>query len=366
MTLDESLSPLDCLAIDAIRYSLSDEEIEAASRPPYPTPASLAPFQEAVQTALRARLAHGPDPFCTTRLYESAARFSVRAPYDVDSRFGFNVSDAICMLLAGGLIPVATAQRAIRASASGLTPRFLQRAIVYRLLADGDLPAAIEAAASPNFDQEQWVGWRAIGEYHAARADALAFLSLWPKYESRQKRDWIDDMRRQLVDTVSRTHNWRDALALTRDKRIGAKGHIHGMAYVALRPLAKQATVPELDHLLATAPELARLEALGALARLQLLVDAMRASTPRTPADDPPNLDAVLTRIIAVDPTASKQQSQHRDWLLMDCWPLIGNAATLKRVRAAIRAPVYKRELSALARDVAPVLPRGDAEADGV
>jgi len=359
MTSDP-LSPLDDLAIAAIGYSPSDEEIEAASQPPYPTPAAFVPFQEAVRAALHARVARGPDPFCTTRLYEPAARFSVRAPYDVNSHLGFNVSDAICILLAGGLIPVATAQRAIRASASKLVQGFLQRATVYRLLADGDLSAAMEAAASPNFDQEQWVGWRAIGEYHAARADAFAFLSLWPKYEARQEREWVDNMRRQLVDAVSRTYGWRDALALTRDKRIGVKGHVHGMAYVALRPLTEKTTVSEVNQLLGTASELVQFDALNDLARLKLLVDALRASTPRAPADDPPGLDAVLSRIIAVDPTASKQQSQRRDWLLMDCWPLIGNAATLKRVRAAIRAPLYKRELSMLAKDAAPAVPIGE------
>lgn len=359
MPLD-SLSPLDDLAISAIAYSPSEEEMEAASRPPYPTPPSLVPFQEAAQAALDARSADGPDPFCTTRLYESAARFSVRAPYDADSRLGLNVSDTVCILLAGGLISVATAQRVISASASDLARGFLQRAIVYRLLADGDLPAAMEAAASANFDQEQWVGWRAIGEYHAARADAAAFFSLWPKYESRRERDWMDNMRRQLVGAVSRTHGWRDGLALTCEKRIGAKGHIHGMAYVALRPLANQATVAELDHLLTTAPELVQLAALNDLARLQLLVDAMRASTPQAPEEDSPALDAVLSRIIAVDPTASKQQSQHRDWLLMDCWPLIGNAATLKRVRGAIRAPLYKRALSMLAKSAATGVQSGE------
>lgn len=363
MTMD-SLSLLERLAIDAIGYSPSDEEIEAASRPPYPTPTSVVPFQEAAIAALQTRIGCDPDPLCTTRLYEPAGRFSVRAPHDADSRLGFNVSDAICILLAGGLISVATAQRVVCASASEQARSFLQRAIVYRLLADGDLLGAMEAAASPNFDQEQWVGWRAIGEYHAARADAPAFFSLWPKYESRQQRNWVENMRRQLVDAVSCTYGWRDALTLTRDKRIGVKGNIHGMAYVALRPLAKQATVPELDHLLATSPELVQLDALSDLARLQLLVDAMRASTPRAPADDPPDLDAVLSRIIAVDPTSSKQQSQHRDWLLMDCWPLVGNAATLKRVRGAIRAPSYKRELSMLAKDAAPDALTGEKPVD--
>ena len=62
-------------------------------------------------------------------------------------------------------------------------------------------------------------------------------------------------------------------------------------------------------------------------------------------------LNDVLGRIIAIDPRATKLQGQRRDWLLMDCWSLIGDPATLKRVRAAIRAPMYRRELSVLAKD---------------
>lgn len=343
------------MAIDAMRYSPSVEESEAATRPPYPTPAVLAPFQDAVRAAVRARLAQGPDPFCSLRLYDGAVRFSACAPHVISDHSHFDVSDAVCVLLAGGLIPVATARRAIDVTGSDLAPRFLQRAIVYRLLAEGDLPGAMQEAASPHFNDEQWVGWRAIGEHHAAQADAAAFLALWPQYESRRERHWMDDMRRQLVKAVSRAHGWRHALALTRDKRIGTQGHVHGMAFVALQPLAQETPVTELDHLLATAPELAELGALDALARLQLLVDAMRAGAPRAPLNDHPALDAVLTRIIAIDPTASREQSRHRDWLLTSCWPLIGDTATLKRVRAAIRALSYKRELATLARDIATV-----------
>ncbi|MDP9916910.1 hypothetical protein J2W24_002559 [Variovorax boronicumulans] len=359
---------LDDLAVAAIGYSPSDEESQAAAHPPYPMPTALVPFQDAARTALRTRLTQGPDPdpFCSRRLYESALRFSACVPTVISEHTDFNVGDAVCMLLAGGLIPVATAQRAIEVSASDLAPCFLQRAIVYRLLADGNLPGATQAAASPHFGDAQWVGWRAIGEHHAAHADARAFLTLWPNYASRHERHWMDTLRRQLVKAVSRRHGWRDALALTRDKRIGTKGHVHGMAFIALQPLAKETAVRELDHLLATAPELAEPDtSLDALARLQLLVDAMRASTPHAPADDPPALDAVLARIIAVDATVSKEQSRRRDWLLMDCWPLIGDAATLKRVRAAIRAPSNKRELAKLAKDI-PAASPDSTEADRI
>lgn len=343
---------LDPLLLQAVQFSPSDEEENASACPPYPTPAALRPFQAAAQAALHKRLAQqDADPLCSTRLYESAERFSESAPRVLRATHAFNVSDVVCLLIAGALISVDTAQRAIAACTLRLAPRFMQRALVYRLLADADVAGAARAADSPVFGEEAWVGWRAIGDHHAAQADAPAFLALWPRYGARFQRSGIDDMRRQLVEAVSRVHGWRDALALTRHKHIGNGAHVHGMAYVALRPLAEHTPVEELDALLHSAPELATCDALDELGRLNLLVDALRASTPRRPGQDPPMLNDVLGRIIAIDPRATKLQGQRRDWLLMDCWSLIGDPATLKRVRAAIRAPMYRRELSVLAKD---------------
>lgn len=354
MPSDDAPHLLDDSTLDALRRA-PEEDPAGATTAPGSTVFALKAFREAARDALRARLAHDPDPLCATRLYVPAGRFrSKAAAHSSDCRTALDVCDTACLLLAGGLISVATIRQAIDTCPHRLLPAFLQRALVYRLLADGDLPAAREAADSPHFGDEQWVGWRAIGEHHALQADAAGFLSLWSRYGARHERDWMDGMRIDLVEAVSRARGWREALALSRHKHVGnPKAHVHGLAFIALRPLAQHTPVQDLDHLLATAPELATLETLDTLARLQLLVDALHASTPRAPDRDPPALDGVLARLIAVDPSVSKQQSQRRDWLLTACWPLIGDAATLKRVRAAIRAPVYRRGLSALARDSA-------------
>jgi hypothetical protein len=45
---------------------------------------------------------------------------------------------------------------------------------------------------------EAWANWRAVGEYHALRADVKSFLSLWEKYSARQERFWMDALRRAL------------------------------------------------------------------------------------------------------------------------------------------------------------------------
>jgi hypothetical protein len=282
---------------------------------------------------------------CSTRLLERAQKFSVAARnelVDVDS----DVCDMICLLLAGGLIPVGTARQAAEASAYRLAPRFLQRAIVYRHLADGDVEAAKAACDDPVWSDDAWVGWRAVGEHFAAAADSKAFLALWPRYQAKQERAWVDDMRRSLVVAVSRAFGWREAAALTGDKRIGGRGHVHGMLYVALTPLTEAGCTGQLRRLF-DEPDLADL---GEFGRLQLLVDTLNAGMSKPAQTDHPELGEVLARIIAIDPAVSKEQSRLRDWLLLDCWPLIGEQATLKRLRAAIRAPAYRREVSRLAR----------------
>ncbi|MDR0439731.1 MAG: hypothetical protein LBI59_01925 [Candidatus Accumulibacter sp.] len=347
------------LALDAISALPSPQEQEAASRPPYPMPAYKAAFLPVAREALRRRLEQGgADPLCSTALLERAQKFSDAARVELANTDGpagdpqrlvdSDVCDMICLLLAGGLIPVDTARKAAESSACHLESRFLQRAIVYRHLADGDAESAKAACDDPVWGDEAWVGWRAVGEHFAAAADAKSFLALWPKYQARQGRDWMDDMRRSLVAAVSRARGWREAVALTRDKHIGNKGHFYGMLYVALTPFAESGDTKTLRRLF-DEPALAGLDEFG---RLQLLVDAMCAAMPGPAQTDHPELGEILARIIAIDPAVSKQQSRQRDGLLLDCWPVVGEPATLKRLRAAIRAPLYRREISGLAKDI--------------
>jgi hypothetical protein len=337
------------LAVESVRGRPTADEVEAWRSPPYPTPACHAPFEDAATAALRQRLDRGgSDPMCTCRLYDAAQPFTERARVALrrcPPEAGFRVLDTVCLLLAGGLIAVPAAQT-IRGSLTGDSAAFLHRAIVYRHLGDGDTDRACQAADDPVMEQRNWVTWRAVGEHHASAADAAHFLAIWPKYNARKERDWIDRMRRTLVLAVSRARGWREAVALTGDKRVGADHRAD-----ALAPIAATGDAAGLSRLLATEPELA---ALGELTKLRLLIDAMladratAADAATAAEDDHPELAGVLARLIAVDPTESKEQMRTRDWLLVSCWPVIGRAETLATVRAAVRTPNLRRELAHL------------------
>jgi hypothetical protein len=280
------------------------------------------------------------------RLLDPPYYFNEKAQVWLNTSGG--VSDAVCLLLAGGVISVATVERAIEVCARRLAPPWMQRAIVYRLCADGELDAAMRAADSEIFGDEGWVGWRAVGDCLAREGEAAKFLKLWPKYKAVHRRDAIDDMRRALVDGVSRKQGWRAAVELTHDKRMNAKSHLNSLIYVALVPVAEGGDVRAMDRLL----EVEELPGLDDLARLQLLIDSMEASYPKVGEPgrdaDHPDLAWVLERIVAIDPKVSKEQLRRRDWLLVDLWSVIGDPATLKKVRGAIRAPMWKRELAGL------------------
>ncbi|MDR2007045.1 MAG: hypothetical protein LBP78_07380 [Acidaminococcales bacterium] len=346
------IDELSALALEAIRTLPTDEERETAGRPPYPTPKCHLAFEKAARAARAARLEKGgDDPMCSTRLFEPAVRFSTAAALELSrpEGIGLDVSDMLCLLLAGGAVSVATAETAISGNAFRLSTKYLCRAGVYRLLVDGDEESAKAACDRPVMGCETWVNWRAVGEYYAMRADVKSFLSLWKKYSARQERFWMDTMRRALVEAVSKAQGWREAVKLTRRGEIGSKAHELGMIYVALSPVAATGDTAALRKLFETGECPAEL---SEIAKLWLLLDVLSVTTPHPPQFDPPELGEIIARIVAVDPTVSKQQSRNRDLLLMECWPLIGGKTTLERVRAAIRAPVYKRELKRLAKEL--------------
>lgn len=336
------------LLFEAVTYSITPDETEAYSEPPHPLPAVLESFYDAAKEVLQQRLTDGGEnPLCSIRLYEAAGYFTNEVRnwlYGAD----LQVSDPICLLLAGGLVSVEIVRQAIEVCADLLAPSWMQRAIVYRLCAKGQLDAAMQAADSEVFGEEKWVGWRAVGDYLAHEGDAAAFLKLWPKYKAVHQRHIIDGMRRDLIEAVSHRYGWREAVELSRDKRMSPKSHLNGLAYVALRPVAETGDVKALDRLLSTE----ELPGLDELARLQLLIDAMQASYPKADESgsdaDHPDLSWVLPRIEAIDPSVSKERSRRRDWLLCDLWPVIADPATLKRVRSAVRAPLYRKELREL------------------
>lgn len=330
---------LDALTVGVVSAVVSEEERAAWADPPYPAPAAYAPFLDAAASAIRDRQSRDPDPLCTTRLLEPAL------PFRMQTIGHAGVSDLACLLLAGGLITVGTAKEFQSRTDRPLTRAFVQRAIVYRHLADGGLSAAEAAASDPELGDNQWVGWRAIGERLAAEGDVKGFLARWPKYRAQTERDGVARMRERLVDAVARRDGWRAGVELTGDKRIGTgvasdrRGHL----FTALHPIAERGDIAELRSLFATE---AVLEPLDQHARLQLLVDALAASQPADADTDHPEFESVFAEVAALDPKASRDASRRRDALLVSLYPAVGTAATLKRLRAAVRSPQWKRELT--------------------
>lgn len=345
MTQDNRLIPL---LLESIAYRSTPKEEEAASEPPYTLPAVLTSFYEVAAEVLRCRMEESDEnPLGSERLLESPAYFSDMARNWLNGG-DLDVSDPVCVLLAGGIISVETVEQAIKVCTDHLSPKFMQRAIVYRLCAEGKLDDAIKAADSEIFGDEKWTGWRAVGDYLARNGDDTMFFKLWAKYKATLRRDYIDRMRIDLIDAISRRRGWREAVEVAHDKRMNPKSHENGLIYVALRPLTETCDAKTMDKLLNTE----NLPDLDEPARLQLLIDAMLASYPKSGEPgydaDHPDLVWVLPRIVAIDPTISKEMSRRRDSLLVDMWSVIGNSATLKQVRSAIRTPMFKRELMQL------------------
>jgi hypothetical protein len=184
-----------------------------------------------------------------------------------------------------------------------------------------------------------WVGYREIGAAHAAAGDAAAFFAGWKRYNAREARNRMADLKRTLVSAVARRQGWQAALAVTSDKRIGPD-------------FARYAFDAEtdVDGLLA----LFSADAAGVLTQadeLVVLVRAVCAATPRNPDRDHPRLAEILDRIIAVEPS-TKDTMRWRDGQLFRLWPAIGAQSTLDRVRKAVRTPSIKRELKVLAREL--------------
>lgn len=339
------------LALAAVVSAPSDADYELWRRPPYPTPPGWVAFQSAAFEALHERLDRGgADPFMTCRLYEPERTFVDSASRLVSGTRMFEPFDTVCHLLAGGIVSVGDVHTIIEAlDVESLNRAHLQRAIVYRCLADGDVDQAAIEADSVWLGDQVWVGWRALGSHYAAAGDAKSLFGLWRRYEAGKERDQMARLKRTLVSTVAGEQGWRAALDLATDKRLGP-----AYAGVAFEPLAKSGDV---DGLLELFDRADGLDAVAELTRLDLLVEALCASSDPNPLLDHPHLGEILARVIAIDPATSKAVMRQRDQLLFSLWPAIGEAATLQRVRAAVRTPSYRRELKRLPRDV-PSAPR--------
>lgn len=356
------MTDLERLAIDAIAAS------------PYPYDRS-APVAEVVKQFKRHTLAilqecvesGGPDPLCSKALLEPSDRFSrvARLQLTMAANTRGDLVDMaeprwpglvyvstytlLKLLRVAGLVTDACMEQAIETTTDPSQPKFMQRARVYGFLAEDDVEAAKPAAESSHLHDSNWIAWRAIGEYHAERGNAAAFLTLWSTFDGRRQRERLDWMRQSLVEGVSRHHGWQEALNVAKHRRIATRKNSGLMLKTALEPLTETMTAKELEELISSASEC---EDLPEIQRLLLLVEAMLAHPCEdTPDADHPELANILERIIAVDPTFSKEQSHLRDFTLSSTWPLIGEENTLKRMRSAIRSPTLRHEYMGLKKD---------------
>ena len=316
------------------------------------------PFADRAQAALEQRLEEmDDDPLCTVRSLDRPRPLSDRVTVTGNVLRGGEmqpapVTDFGCLLLAAGLLRVEDIEQAIERVRRKVTAEGLARAVVHRHLADGDLEAATAAVEHPGLAERTYLGWRAIGEHHARHGDTAAFLALWPRYDTRREKTWVEEVRRLLIEQVSRREGWRSGLALSQRPKVSTPSSRGSLARVALGPLADSVREPELRELFATAPELADVEELD---RLDLRVRSVRAhNEDREAGADHPALRPLLEEIIALDPSAAKHVMRVRDRMLTDLWPVIGQARTLADLRAAVRTPALKRELMVLHDDVVP------------
>lgn len=338
---DESLTPSDASVADVLIAGLtapvSDAESEAARRPPYLTPPSQAPLRGRLLRELTARLPdEGDGPPVITRILAGPRPYRSKVSLLAQSA-GFDFSDAACALLAAGALDDADVSAVVGflPSCSGF-----RRQLVLNRIAVGDLEGA--RAEADRVGEYRWTGYRDIAAVLADGGDVPGFLADWKRYSAGRSRDWMQDLKRRLVIGVAKNEGWRAALAVIGDKRIGAT--FARYAFSAL----PEGDVEGLQRLLEG-------KAAGVLSEkdeLGLLVQAVCAATGKAPERDHPLLGAIVDRIIAVDPTTDKATMRWRDGKLVALWPAFGEQATLERVRSAVRTPVWKRELTELAREV--------------
>lgn len=315
-------------------------------------------LRELGSSALKARLiAGGPNPMCSLRTldrphrFNSAARQEIRTPNDV--------GDMICMLLAAGRLTVHDVLSLMDLlDARALRRLFFRRAVLYRLVAEGDIARvrdlceiwSAEAAAG---DADPWVNWRVLGEHHVAEGDLKAFVSLWPRYVVGEQKWWIEDQRVALVEALALSEGWEAAVRLVGDRRIGTRSNRSHLLTLALAPLTTTMQPRDLADFL---DEEAAAQGLSDVDRTALLIRCAAGGDPSetmlpTPDADHPDLPWILERVRAVDPGPKKTDRRLKDFLFMELKALIGDEATYRAVKAEVKAPAYRREFGTSVAD---------------
>lgn len=216
----------------------------------------------------------------------------------------------------------------------------LRRRRIGHLVAQGRLD---DAHAEAELLKEPIVGHRDVGRHLALAGDHERFFAEWPRLEPRRKTAELVELREELVAAVARMEGWRAALSLVEThKRLGER-------YVfAVLSAGQVAAYGELEQLLTG--ELG--DRLDDTQKLQLLVDQLLREVPRAEGEEPEDARVLALAERIGELTGDRETVRARDWMLVRLWPVVGAEATLRRIRALIRTPNLRRELTMLPRDV--------------
>lgn len=214
----------------------------------------------------------------------------------------------------------------------------LLRQRILRLVRAGRLDDAHTVAEQMT---EPLQGHRDVGHHLAKLGDHRSFFAEWPRYEPRRATQQLVEMRLTLVAAIGRRDGARAALHIVEThKRLGEKYVVAALASAELAPYDE--LLVRLDGELANRVDES--------ARCSLLVDQMLRELPIDPEEEDPRVLPLAERIGRLD--GDRGVRRHRDNQLFRLWPVLGDPATLKRVRALVRTPSIRRELTRLPREV--------------
>jgi hypothetical protein len=333
--------PLVDVVVGALRYRYSADEDLASRTPPYPVPEPLRPARDRIAAELEAR----PEAWGNL----AAARIGVEAtPAEMLIRGltrdqDITWSDAVCALLATGALDDADLD-VIEPELDEKWRPFVMRQRALTRIVNGDIDGAVEIAERMPSASAHRV-YRDIG-WAAARAGDLELYRRYAKqYQPGTDRTAMNRLRGEVIAGIARVHGLDAAVSATNDTSLGT-AHLS----YAIAELARAGEIDQLDA--AFAGPLAGL--FDDTTRVGALIDAVAVASPDAPAHDHPRLAELLEQVLAIDPTTSKEAMRTRDALLFHSWPAIGDQETLARVRAAVRTPDYRRQLTRLKRDIRP------------
>ncbi|AJT42448.1 hypothetical protein [Psychromicrobium lacuslunae] len=333
---------LKSLAIDALRYQPTENEIEDSRYPPsYPTPSGIVPFEQQTRAVLQERVEQPDD---NPMIFSPGsgglgARFASMAHLVLNRNGPFGLDDAVCVLIGGGVFSVEEAHEIVEASRphSALYARNLQASIVSRRIAEDDLEAAASELGHPDIAGFEWSGWRCIGRYHADRGDTKAFFAIWKNFKAGQQKHSMPWLKQYLVSGVAAHQGWEAAVKVTADKRIG-----EAFLCYAFTPLIEAGDVDQLLELFRDDP---LANQVPELIQLRVLTEAIRKAVGIPPVADHSRFLEIFERIKAIDPSISKTVMRERDNLLYTLGLSAVSPDAVAQIRKTIRTPWLRADL---------------------